>query len=71
MFDTGVEPTTSVVGGRRLDDWVTTILKISKKFRLKYVPMYHHFVQKFYTFSAHNWFSPASGNFHYKMADEA
>ena len=23
MFDTGLEPVTSVVGGRRLDDWAT------------------------------------------------
>ena len=23
MFDTGLEPMTSVVGGRRLDDWAT------------------------------------------------
>ena len=26
MLDTGIKPVTSVVGGRRLDDWATELL---------------------------------------------
>ena len=30
MFDTGLEPMTSVVGGRRLDDWATENVSVAQ-----------------------------------------
>ena len=33
MFDTGLEPVTSVVGGRRLDDWATEAPDMGKEWR--------------------------------------
>ena len=36
MFDTGLEPMTSVVGGRRLDDWATKVQQQTREFFFSY-----------------------------------
>ena len=35
MFDTGLEPTTLVLGGRRLEDWATEASKYTFKYKKK------------------------------------
>ena len=43
MLDTGLEPVTSVVGGRRLDDWATEALKLEFRYNTQ-----HHQSDKIY-----------------------